>query len=195
MIPSPLIRMGAIALVMTLFLAAMLSGHLDRRANGTEVRLAMTTYDPRDFFLGYYSVLGTDLRVLDTADLAGDDQFAAGEEIFVLLEADSANVWRPVSLHRERPSQGTAIRGRLSTVYDRSERARFGADETDTGLTLYAQFNIERLYNPRQEAQRLDQMLRNGEAEYFLILSIPDDGNAVIKAVELDGERRDFTLF
>lgn len=191
---SPLLRMAGIAAVMTAFLVMMLAGHLDRRANGTEIRMAVMTYDPRDFFMGHYSILGTELRPLLTADLGGEDEFIAGEEIFVVLEEEDGNVWEPASLHHTEPSDGTFIRGRVNTV-------RVGRDWQDDGddyverVQVYASFNVERLYNPRDRARSIDRLLRDGEGSSFLILSIPADGNAVIKAIEIDGERQDFPLF
>ncbi len=194
MILSPLIRMVGLAAVMTGFLVIMLGGHLDRRANGTEVRMAMTTYDPRDFFMGHYSILSTELRILDTSELAGDDAFGLGDEIFAILEASEDNVWRPVSMHRERPSAGVVIRGRVN--YVTHERDIFSDDpDADPVLRVSASFNIERLYNPRERAQTLDRLLREGGDGHFLILSIPTDGNAVIKAIEIDGVREEYRLF
>lgn len=191
---TPLFRLAGIAAAMTAFLVVMLAGHLDRRATGTEIRMAVTTYDPRDFFMGHYSILGTALRPLDTGELGGEDEFIAGEEIFVVLAAEDGNVWGPASLHRTEPSDGTFIRGRVNTVYAGRDWQDDGNDHVESAQ-VYASFNVERLYNPRDRARSIDRLLRDGEGSSFLILSIPADGNAVIKAIEIDGERQDFMLF
>lgn len=191
---SPLLRMTVIAAAMTAFLVMMLAGHLDRRANGTEIRMAVTTYDPRDFFMGHYSILGTRLRSLSTADLDGEDDFIAGEEIFVVLVEEDGNVWAPASIHRSEPSDDTFIRGRVNTVYVERDWQDDGEDYVER-VQVLASFNVERLYNPRDRARSIDRLLRDGDGRSFLILSIPADGNAVIKAIEIDGERQDFPLF
>lgn len=193
MMLSPLLRMAGIAAAMTAFLVMMLAGHLDRRANGTEIRLAVTTYDPRDFFMGHYSILGTGLRPLDTADLGGENEFIAGEEIFVVLAEEDGNVWAPVSIHRSQPAEVPFVRGRVNAVSLERNWLDDSEDVTES-LRVYASFNVERLYNPRDRARSIDRLLRDGEGSSFLILSVPADGDAVIKAIEIDGERQDFPL-
>jgi uncharacterized membrane-anchored protein len=195
---SHIVRLGLIALAMTAFLAFMVIHHASARASGTEVVLNVRGYDPRDIFLGHFSLITTDLQRLDAATLDGEDMFEAGDPLYVVLAPGSDGDWQPVSLHTVRPDSGTVIHGFVQSSY------RVDSDRTDpqTGepplpaseIWVQAAFNIERYYASREMAQQFDRRLReldpDGRNGVRLILSLPPDGNAIIKGFEIDGVRR-----
>jgi hypothetical protein len=196
-------RLMLIALAMTAFLVAMVANHAQRRATGIEVELAMQTYDPRDLFLGYYSNIRTELARLRTHELDGDDVFAAGDDIYVVLSADADGLWHPVSLHRSPPEGRVFVHGMVdqSQLNDQrwvdGENAAPGdpiRERVESMQTLItARFNIERYYATHDAATQLDRQLASidEDAPPRLIISVPSDGNAIIKGMEIDGQRRD----
>jgi uncharacterized membrane-anchored protein len=196
-------RTLAAALAMTLFLSLMVGSHLQRRAAGTEILLDMLPRDPRDFFLGHYSQIRTSIDALDTSELAGEDHFAAGSHIYVLVEPNETGSWHPVSLHADRPPTGVFLHGMIDRVRNPPRPANTAEDAAAAGPVqniVHARFNIERLYASAEQARELDQHvadLRTAEdaSGLRLIIAVPDDGNAIIKGVEIDGTRRETRLW
>jgi len=199
-----LLRLALVAAAMTGFLVFMLTSHLDRRANGTEILMPVEGYDPRDVLLGHYANIRTPLQRLDAYTLAGTDDFSEGDAIFVTLETGPDGLARPAALHREHPGTGIVAQGRVRYVAPVTPGWREGTDP-ETGETqnvrdgpetlwIQARFNIERYYASRERAIALQNRLRqrgeDGETGVNLILSVPDDGALVIKGFEVDGERR-----
>lgn len=198
------IRLGLVAAAMTAFLGYLVVSHAAARASGTEVVLDVRGYDPRDLFLGHFSLIATDLRQLDAALLAGEDDFESGDSLYVVLAPGHDGIWQPVSLHRARPATGTFIHGVVESSY-RVESAR---TEPQTGelqdpsvseplpvdrIWIHAAFNIERYYASREMALQFEQRLRSFDADgdngVRLILSLPPSGDAIIKGFEIDGMR------
>ena len=195
-----LVRLSLIAAAMTAFLGYLVTSHASARANGTEVVLDVRGYDPRDIFLGHYSLITTELGQLDAAMLEGEDEFETGDPIYVVLAPGSDGNWQPASLHTVRPGTGTFIHGFVRSSY------RVDSEPTETvpgevvqpapvhRIWVHARFNIERYYASREMAQELDEHLRDMRLEGIqttrLILSLPPNGNAIIKGFEIDGVRR-----
>lgn len=197
---SFMMRLGLIALVMTGFLTVMLTSHALKRAGGMEVTLAVEGYDPRDPLLGYYSRIRISLAELDAVALDGDNAFEMGDDIYVSLMPGDDGVWIPTALHQRRPESGTAIRGYVTGTTGPAfewvnqvdpqtgevERVRV---ERERQL-IYVNYNLSRYYASRETAQELDGILRDASQSPRLILSLQDNGDALIKGLEINGERR-----
>ncbi|WP_394692177.1 GDYXXLXY domain-containing protein [Hyphobacterium sp.] len=167
-------RLLLAAFAMTLFLVAMIADHQFRRHIGTEVLLDLEPVDPRDLLAGYYVVITTPLHNLDPSGLEGDNQFDPGDDIFVALEPVADQSWRAVSIHRERPQDGLYVYGKV----------RYARD-----TTLRARFNLERYYADEATAQALEDRRRANRSSMRLIIAVGDDGSALIRGLEIDGER------
>jgi len=174
-------RLLIIAAVMTAFLVFMLGSNTARRAGGQEVVLDVTGYDPRDPFLGHYSRIRLDIAILDLRDLGGLDEIQAEDLVYVALEPDEAGVWIASSLHHERPETGPAILGLVTSVYFRGQ-----ADERHEVVQI--DYGLNRYFADRATALELDSILRDDSRSPRLIVSIPSDGRALIKGIEIDGE-------
>jgi len=199
---SHLTRMSIFATAMSAFLIFMVSSHAYSRASGTEVILEMQPRDPRDFFLGYYSAIGTELSRMDIALLEGDHDFSAGDHIYVVLQEGDEGLWHPVSAHNRAPADPVFIHG---MVFSSIEQNTDWQSVTDPGtgdtrnqqvdvfhLWVSSRFNIENYYSNEESARELDQLVRPGEntnSPPRIILSISDNGNAIIKGIEVDGVR------
>lgn len=202
---SHILRLGLIALAMTSFLSIMLTSHALQRAGGTEVMVAVEGYDPRDPLLGYYSRIRISLAELDALTLEGDNSFDRGDDIYVTVEAGADGVWAARALHQARPDSGTVIRGYVTGTTgpafewvnqvepDSGEVERVRV-ERERQL-IYVNYNLSRYYASRQTAQELDGILRDASQSPRLILSVQDNGDALIKGLEINGERRDERLW
>ncbi len=202
------VRLFIILAAMIAFLCSLVIRHADHRANGFEVILAMEPLDPRDLMLGYYSVIRTELHALDMAELDGPKTgWRAGDRAFVALEEDADGDWRPVSVSAHAPEGGVFLQGRVRSVTSRSdwrdvpdqdpdledwERRREEVPGTQRD-ELWMAYNLEAYYAEADQARGLDAM-RN-ENRLRLIVSLAPDGRAVIKGLEIDGERRIDRIF
>ncbi len=192
----------AAALIGTL--AVMAATNLIRRESGTEIRLALEPVDPRDLLMGHYVVVRTPAHSLETATLAGIDDWSAGEEIFVALQPREDGLMEPASLHRRPPPGAMGLRGRVRSAFEPFRPVDFDPEtgeplpsrddaEAEPGLVVNAVFNIERYYASPEDALALERMVRN--SELALILSVDENGDAVIKGLVIDGEARYDRLF
>ena len=127
----------------------------------------------------------------------------AGERAFVTLEEDETGDWRPVGAFKARPESGVFLQGRVRFVSARSDmRETPGQDDAELGEgrrerdaisgaerdVLSMVYNLEAYYAEADQARALD-MMRN-EDRLRLIVALAPDGSAVIKGLEIDGERR-----
>lgn len=174
------LRLVLIAAAMTAFLAGMVGDHAARRASGTEVILDLEPVDPRDLLAGYYVIVSTPLHLLTPAELAGDRAFSRGDDIYVLIEAGSDGAWQAVSLHRQRPEAGVFVHGKVQYA---------------SGEMIRADYNLERFYADEATAQALELRRRTSVDSMRLIVSVGSDGRAIIRGLEIDGERRIAPLF
>lgn len=199
---SAMMRLVLAGAAMSAFLVFLVVDHTSRRAAGTEIVLAMEGYDPRDFFLGHYSQVATPLSRLDLTEVAMAEEPEPGDRVYIEVAPAEDGLWRPVAVHLDRPAGGVFVLGRAQRLW--AERDLEAVEDPETGRErfervetgrrwLRVEYNIERIYAPRRDAREMDRLLRERAddegAPLRLILSISDDGRALIKGVEIDGER------
>ncbi|WP_417310295.1 GDYXXLXY domain-containing protein [Devosia sp.] len=194
-------RLALIAAAMTAFLGFLVVNHATARAHGTEVVLDVRGYDPRDIFLGHFSMITTELQSLDASELTDEDVFKAGDALYVTLAPGEDGNWHPVSLQTRRPDSGVFIHGfvRSSHTIDSEWTDPQTGDRLDEPrpvhrVMVYGVFNIERYYASRELALAFERRLRerdsDGDNGVRLILSLSPGGNAIIKGFEIDGVRQ-----
>lgn len=201
------IRLGLIVLAMTVFLGAMIARPAALRANGTEIILPMEPVDPRDMLLGYYVIIRTPAHELNTRALDGPDTgWRQGDVVYVALE-EAEDGWRPNGAFHDRPRGGVFLQGRVASVYTTSDMRDIEPDEEDDDSwrvrrepipgterqELSVVYNLERYYAEADTARALEGMRR--ENRLRLIVAVGDDGAAVIKGLEIDGEAQIQSLF
>jgi uncharacterized membrane-anchored protein len=164
-----------VAALMSAFLVAMIADHHIRRSTGTDVILDLEPVDPRDLLAGYYVIISTPVHRIQYDSVEGDRDFSAHDDVFVSIEPESDGSWSPVSIHRTRPANGVYLHGKVQTA------------STD-GIT--AHFNIERFYADETTAQALDQRRFSDRDSMRLIVSVGNDGRAIIRGLEIEGERQ-----
>ncbi len=200
-------RLGLIVLAMTVFLGAMIARPASLRANGTEIILPMEPVDPRDMLLGYYVIIRTPAHDLDTRALDGPETgWRQGDTIYVTLE-EASDGWRPVGAFPDRPRGGVFLQGRVTSAYTTSDMREIEPDAEDEDRwrarrepvpgterqELSVVYNLERYYAEAETARALEDMRRADRLR--LIVAVGDDGAAVIKGLEIDGEAQIQSLF
>jgi uncharacterized membrane-anchored protein len=168
-------RLMLTAAAMTAFLVGLIADHHVRRANGAEILLDLEPVDPRDLLAGYYIVISTPLHSIDPEQLDGDNVFDAGGDIYVVVEAEADGSWQPVSIHSEQPVDGVFLLGKVQWASRNAIRVRY---------------NIERFYADADTAQALEDIRRLNRASLRLIVSVGADGRAIIRGLEINGERQ-----
>ncbi|WP_421791222.1 GDYXXLXY domain-containing protein [Hyphobacterium sp.] len=176
---SLMLRLILVAAAMSVFLVAMVVNHHARRFSGTEIILDLEPVDPRDILAGYYVIISTPLHLLDPQALEGEDEFDAGDDIYVVVDGSPEDGWTAVSIHRERPENGLYINGKVERGWNESVRVRY---------------NLERYYADEETAQALEQRQRDDRDSLRLIVSIDRGGRALIRGIEIEGERHLETL-
>ncbi|MGJ3232607.1 MAG: GDYXXLXY domain-containing protein [Oceanicaulis sp.] len=200
-----ILRLLAVAALMSAVLAGLVVHHAQRRAGGAEIYLDMAPVDPRDLLLGHYVILETPLHRLDTATLDGPQTgWARGDAVYVALEPGETGSMQPVGAFHEPPA-APFIQGRVEHVFTEQDYEEpVPLEDGSPGFSyepipgterdqLRVRYNLERYYAPRDQALALEAM-RN-EDRLRLIASVGPDGSAVIKGLEIDGEARYDRLF
>jgi len=170
---KPTFWLFLIAAAMSTFLIYMVVHHENLRRDGQEVILNMDPIDPRSLFRGHYVHIQTPLNRLDPEKLQGDDEFEKGQVIYVTIQPGQNGSWDAVSLSHQRPTlPQTFIKGRVKRAHSR----------------LRILYNIESYFADKASARSLEKQLADHEMR--LIIALGKDGNAVIKGIQIDGERQ-----
>jgi len=181
-------RLAVIATLMTAFLVFMLGSNTLHRSTGREVVLDVTGFDPRDPFLGHYSRIRLDITRVNALELEGKDVFEQGQSIFVGLEAGDDGAWHPVSLHASRPEDAVTIMGMVDYAWSDQRLPRTGEAERAERRSYRIDYGLNRYFADRATAQELDVILRDDTRTPRLIIALGENGRALIKGIEIDGE-------
>ena len=204
------LRLQLIALAMIAVLAGLVGVHAMQRASGTEVVIPMEPVDPRDILLGHYVIIRTPAHTLDLRAFPeapdGENAWSEGETVYVSLSQGQDGLWRASAVAKRADAlQPPLMRGRIENAYRRYDYTDWEPGEDGkpgrgreriegTGRTeLQVEYNLERYYADPQTARALEDMRR--ENRLALIVSLGEDGTAVIKGLVIDGEPQYDTLF
>ena len=200
-----LLRLLAVALVMSAILAGLVARHAWLRSSGQEIYLEMEPVDPRDVLLGHYVALRTGLHQLDIAELDGPDTgWARGDTVYVALSETETGAMAPAGVSHQ-PPPWPFIQGRVHSVRTQPDFTEPQQVEGDSPSlrsepipgserdVLQVRYNLERYYAPSDQALALEAM--RTEERLRLIVSLAEDGSAVIKGLEIDGEPQYDRLF
>lgn len=167
-------RLILVAGAMSAFLIAMIADHNIRRATGTEVIFDLEPVDPRDILAGYYVIISTPVHRMDLSETGGEDEFTAGNDIYVVVEPGDGGSWQPAAVYSRPPSEGVFLHGKVRSA---------------SAINVSAEFNLERYYADEDSARALDERRRTDRDSLRLIVSVGRDGRAIIRGLEIDGER------
>lgn len=153
-------------------------------ANGQEIRLAVIPVDPRDLFRGDYVVLSYDISQVDSAAVAGDDDFTWGDTIYVTI-AESDDDWRATAIGHEPPGEGTFLRGTVTGV---STGSGEGCASVGDCQTYMIDYGIEQFFVPEGTGREIET-LRNDQ-RVSVDVAAAEDGRAALKRLLVDGAVR-----
>jgi uncharacterized membrane-anchored protein len=145
---------------------------------GKEVRLAVVPIDPRDVFRGDYVTLAYRISRLNPRRLEGDDEFVAGDAIYVALEPRGAE-WAAAAIYRKQPSQGTFIAGTVTADLP------FSATCTAPCNVYDVDYGLDKFFVPEGTGRELEQ-LRNTQ-RVSVDVAVGDNGRAALKRLLVDG--------
>ncbi len=186
---SPAHRLLVVFAIMSGFLLYMAMDHEHRRSTGTEVVLDMEPVDPRSLFRGHYVNVQTPLHQLEPDSLQGDDGFTRGQTIYVSLSQQEGGAWIPTKITHRPDTDAIFIKGIVQNEYIRTN---FDNDPSTDTIQIEVQYNIESYFADEASAKHLETQVSDHKMR--LIISVGKDGRAIIKGIEIDGERQLDTL-
>jgi uncharacterized membrane-anchored protein len=165
-----------VALLQTCVLAKIVTDRAVALNAGQEVILETGFVDPRDLFRGHYTVLNFEIESIDksTVEIVGDYTYSTP----IYIELDTSGDFAQAK--RLTPTPPTDATGPVLMATVRN----VGSNE-NTPLTLNLPF--ERFYAAKTRALKLQNMQR--ERKLGVILSVADDGTAMIKGLTIEGEK------
>jgi uncharacterized membrane-anchored protein len=166
-------------LAQIIILAGMFAKAFYPLASGTEIKMRVQGYDPRDIFRGNYSnlaydfssmALGTNMRT----DLRGGDStiYYFGDALYIELAPDSTGkYYKTVGLWKNKPQQDGLF---LKATPESEFNPRY------EWLNLHA--GIENFFSSPEKATEIDQILnRSDTVQVYAILMVAPNGTARIK--------------
>lgn len=200
-LPSRPVRIAAAVVLLAVGLVGLVAREGVARANGQEVRLAITGYDPRSLLTGHY----VQFQLVDRVP---------PEQVCVRkgsgLEPVGVQLWlaarRVGSAHRlvaAAPSRAAALR--LGEVAIRGDGLCVGIGPVVIGdrevpetISATLDIGIDRIHLDQEEAQRLEKVLRGRDGEpppSWAVVSVGGDGKARLKGVIVGDRRIDLSWF
>jgi uncharacterized membrane-anchored protein len=173
------------ALLQSAALTWMVYDRVSLLKNGREVVVKSVPVDPRDLFRGEYVILNYEISTLDLAVLAGDDSVSNGQTVYVTLEPDQDGIWHAVSIHKSLPTKRSgAVSLRATGTHAVIEDNSMCSTNC---MLIVVQYAVGKMFVPEGEGKKLEN-LRNSD-RLQVVLAVADDGNAVVKALIVDGKR------
>ena len=201
------LRIGLVTLLLILALAGLLVREDQARRQGTEARLAMEAFDPRNLLSGHYAALQlTETLPPETPCPPDLDVHFAGRDSWVALSpgADGRHQVSGAGATREAAArhgpvvvrgQATCREGFLAPPRDEGEDAEARTPQQIVTLDI----GVSRFYADQAAAEAMEAALREaaapGGVQAFALVSIGRDGRARLKGVEIDGERTELSWF
>ena len=194
---SPLYALPITAAALIGLLLVSVFSHMGALASGTEIIVPARGYDPRDILLGHY------VRLTPSADTTLDEkdgetiwtEFDLGERRWAsatgwtVLENQNGS-WNVVRVLKKRPDiakseNSVALFGEI-----RFQRRKSTGESVAYIVT--PPIDIDRYYANAREAKAIEDKLRDrtSDTPVRLILSVSKDGKAMLKGLEVDGERQ-----
>ena len=199
-LPSIPVRIAVAAGVLALGLVGLVAAEGAARAQGQEVRLAITGYDPRSLLTGHY----VQFRWVDTvpAEQAcvwkGRRLDARRVGWYALRREGDAHRLVAAAATREAALRAgdLAVRGKASCLG--VSWVRPDGKETTSPVTVTADIGVDRIHLEQDEAEALEKILQGRDGEpppSWAVLSVGRDGKARLKGLIVGDRRVDLDWF
>lgn len=142
------------------------------------VTLKVKPVDPQDMFRGDYVVLNYDISRLETAALAGDDDYVDGAAVYVTLK-NQGGTWTPIAVNRAMPNHdpgAVVLRGKVSSA---------SAISPTAPPTLTVIYGIESFFVPQGQGQTIENARQKGGLDADI--AVDAQGRGAVKALRREG--------
>lgn len=164
------------ALLQTVVLGKIVTDRANALEAGQEVLLETGFIDPRDLFRGHYTTLNFMIENIERDSITVEGTFTYNQDAFVELDT-TGEFATAKRLTASYPSDAT---GPVIQV-----KTRNSITETQPRIQLRVPF--KRFYAAKNRALELQNMQR--ERNLGVILSVADDGSAMIKGLTIEGKK------
>lgn len=120
---------------------------------GSEIKVRASGYDPRDFLLGNYTALSYEIDEIKTKK-----QYKKNQIIYLILKKNNGLHVKD-TITQTKPKNGTFLKGRVRSSYKRDEKELY---------RTFLKFGINRYYTTKENAQKLEDALRDKNATVTL---------------------------
>lgn len=175
------IAIAAVAGIQTLALAYILANRISLLASGREIVAEVVPVDPRDLFRGEYVILN--YTFTRTGEVPVPDTTRSGDTLYVTLKPGAEpKSWEIVSASDSYPAN-TAPENVVLKGF-----ANYVSGKTDTRpATASIRYGIESYFVPEGKGKELEGLVR--EKKIATVIAVGRNGEAAIKALEIDGKR------
>lgn len=198
--PSIPLRIVAAAVALALALVGVVVREAIARAEGQEVRLAITGYDPRSLLTGHY----VQFRLVDTIPAeqacAWKDRRLEPRDVgwYAVRREGGADRLVAAAATREaaRGLGEVAVRGRANCLG--VSWVRPDGKEARSPVTMTPDIGVDRIHLEQDEAEALEKILQGRDGEpppSWAVLSVGRDGKARLKGLIVGDRRIDLDWF
>ena len=173
----------------------VLAGRAAILRDGTELKLELTTRDPRDLFRGDYSVLAYAIGNLSNLPATEQDRarcatarpeciIESRQPVFVVLAPADNGTYRAAAMSQTEPAPGTLfIRGKVRSggLVTGSDAAKCPGGRCFSG---WIDYGIENWFGPQGVPAQVDRAARN---QVIAVVRIDPHGNAVLADLLING--------
>ncbi len=194
---SPLYALPITAAALIGLLLVSVFSHMGALASGAEIIVSARGYDPRDILLGHYVRLtpSADTTLDETASETVRAEFDLGERRWAtstgwtVLENQNGS-WNVVRVLKQRPDMANSENS--VALFGEIRFQRRGSAGGPVTYKITPPIDIDRYYANAREAKAIEDMLRDrtSDTPVRLILSVSKDGKAMLKGLEVDGQRQ-----
>lgn len=197
--PSAPVRILAVAGVLALGLVGLVVREGRARAEGQEVRLAMTGYDPRSLLSGHFVQFQLRQDLPPGTPCPPQSEAGAGvKEGWVALRADGAR-HVPAGAARTRDAAlrlaPVAVRGVLTCMPGLAPQRLGDEARPAEAQTLLLDVGLDRIHLDQAQAEAMERQLRRFDPDAVIeadaVVSVGRDGKARLVGVVVGGRRTD----
>jgi uncharacterized membrane-anchored protein len=168
------LAVGAVALLQSVMLGAMVWDRVQLLKHGREVVLPIIPIDPRSLFRGDYVQLNYDVSRVPGRLIEGRPR--RGEAVYVALARGADGVWTPIKAAPVHDGGGGAdgivLKGRLEHRWS-------------DGHDALVRYGIESYFVPEGKGRELEALAR--DKKLAAVVAVDARGNAAIKGLMIDG--------
>jgi uncharacterized membrane-anchored protein len=165
---------GAVALLQSVMLGAMVWDRVQLLTHGREVVLPIIPIDPRSLFRGDYVRLNYDVSRVPGRLIEGRPR--RGDAVYVTIARGSDSLWTPIRvtpMHDGAGGDGIVLKGRLD---------QGGSD----GHDAFVRYGIESYFVPEGKGRDLEALAR--DRKLAAVVAVDARGNTAIKGLMIDGK-------